>query len=283
MKFKVPNKFVSFIAFVFFMSGCVNPTVAVESDIKRFKIEYKNQIQQFKGKNRSMQYAWSGDPDKRPILFIHGSPGSWEGWSHFLLDPELQKNFHLIAVDRPGYGGSSPGLTVTSLAIQAADIIEVLKTNKSHKPAILVGHSFGGPVIASAAMHFPEQVAGLVFVASSVSPDLEATKWYQHPATWWPIRILIPTELRVCNEEILPLKSELMLMMPSWRKIKAKSVLIQGEQDDLVPPGNLDFLEQHLDQKIIVKVMRVKEMNHFIPWKRPDLIFDGIREVEHAL
>ncbi len=265
------------------ISSCVKPLLAIGSEIKVSESEPKTQIQTYNGKNRIMQYASSGDPKKRPVLFVHGSPGSWKAWANFLLNSDLQKKFHLIAVDRPGYGGSEPGVTVTSIAIQAADVMEVLNINKSHLPAILVGHSFGGPVIAKAAIDFTEQVAGLVFVASSVSPDLEKTKWYQYPATWWPIRILIPTELRVCNEEIMQLKSELQLMRPQWKSIKAKSILIQGEEDGLVPAENLDFLIEHLDKKSIIDVVRIKDMNHFVPWQRPELIIEGINKVNHAL
>jgi pimeloyl-ACP methyl ester carboxylesterase len=262
------------------LSGCANPTVAIDSDIKRFRAEHKDQIQKMEGRNGPLGYAWSGDPKKRPIVFVHGSPGSWEGWSHFLLDPELQKDFHLIAIDRPGYGESRPGVAVPSLKSQAADVLEILKVNQSQKPAILVGHSFGGPVIAKAAMDAPERAAGLVFVASSVDPELEVTKWFQYPAQWWPIRLLIPSALRVCNEEILPLRAELESMLPAWKNIQAQSVLIQGEADDLVPPGNQDFLVKHLEPKTILKVIRVPGLNHFVPWKRPDLIVDAIRVVD---
>jgi pimeloyl-ACP methyl ester carboxylesterase len=272
-----------FYTLVILLSSCANPTVAVNSEIKRFKLEHKDQILKFNGKNGVIGYAWSGDPTKRPIVFVHGSPGSWEGWSHFLLDPELQKNYHLISIDRPGFGESRPGIPVTSIAAQASDVIEILKLNKSQKAAILVGHSFGGPVIAKAAMDSPDLIAGLVFVASSVDPDLETIKWFQYPATWWPIRLLIPSELRVCNEEILPLKSELIAMLPFWKNIKARSALIQGELDQLVPPGNQDFLIKQLDQKTIVKVMRIPELNHFVPWKRPNLIVEGIQIVNSSL
>jgi pimeloyl-ACP methyl ester carboxylesterase len=237
----------------------------------------------FRSQTRNIEYAWSGDPSKRAVLFVHGSPGSWSGWAHFLLDPELQRNFHLIAVDRPGFGGTDPGKTDPSIVSQAETVLAVLQVNKSGKPAILVGHSFGGPVIARAAMDHPERVAGLVFVSSSVSPELEKTKWYQIPATWWPIRVLIPTKLRVCNEEILPLKGELLKMLPLWKKISAKVVTIQGEEDDLVPPGNQDFLLKNLDKRIVVKTVREPGLNHFVPWKRPDLIKDGITVVNNAI
>jgi pimeloyl-ACP methyl ester carboxylesterase len=264
-------------------SSCANPTAAIQSDIELFKGKYPTQIESFQGKKRKMQFAWSGDSRKRAILFVHGSPGSWDGWAQLLLNSELQQHFQLIAIDRPGYGGSESGKVETSLQGQAEDIIQVLKFNESHLPAILVGHSFGGPVIARAALDYPSQVAGLVFVASSVSPDLEKTKWIQYPATWWPIRALIPTALRVCNEEILPLKGELTLMLPFWKQITAKTVIIQGGKDDLVPPENLDFLVRNLNEKAVVKVIRDANLDHFVPWKRPDLIVNGIQEVARVL
>ena len=262
------------------LSACANPAAVVKSEAERFKTEYPDHIQKFQFQSRTLQYAWNGDPAKPAILFIHGSPGSWEGWAHFLLDPHLKSNFHLISIDRPGYGGSGEGQTEVSVETQAEAIFEVLKFNHSARPAILVGHSFGGPVIAKIAMLHPERIGGLVFVASSVSPDLEKTKWFQTPATWWPIRVFIPNSLRVCNEEILPLKGELIKMLPDWKKITAKSVLIQGEQDTLVPPGNQDFLVQNLPKGSILKVVRIEALNHFVPWKRPDLIFDAIQELE---
>jgi pimeloyl-ACP methyl ester carboxylesterase len=268
---------------IMMLGACANPSSIVQDDALTFKNEYPGHIQNVGNSGRKIQYAWSGDPKKRPLLFVHGSPGSWEGWAHFLNDQKLRDHFQVISVDRPGYGGSEPGETEPSLEAQAEQIAEVLKTNESGLPAILVGHSFGGPVIAQMAMSYPDKVAGLVFVASSVSPDLESTKWFQYPASWWPIRILIPTDLRVCNEEILPLKGELTRMLPKWSSITAKAVLIQGEDDPLVPPANLDFLIKHLRPELIVKTDRIPGLNHFIPWKRPDLIFDGIWDLEKAI
>lgn len=279
-------RFKASLGFLIMMSGlcsCVNPLVSIESEIKQFKSSHPDKIKTFVGKNKTMGYAFSGNSSKRAVLFVHGSPGSWEGWVHFLRDPQLQKDFHLIAIDRPGYGQSMPGKTETSVAQQASDIVEVLKLNSSGLPAFLVGHSYGGPVVAKMAMDFPDRVAGIVFAASSVNPDLEKTKWFQYPASWWPIRNLIPTNLRVCNEEITPLRSELIQMLPFWKNIRSFSVLIQGEQDELVPSKNLDFLIEHLDKKTVLKVRRVPELNHFIPWKRPDLIVDGINELNNAI
>lgn len=264
--------------------GCTNPTKIVEPHVREFKDTYPNQITSVYSGGRRVQLAWSGDPRLRPLIFVHGSPGSWEGWAWFLVNRKLQSHYQLIAVDRLGYGGSEPGKTARALKDQLLPIAAALQLNTSGLAPILVGHSYGGPVVAKWAVTYPQQTAGVVFVASSVSPALEETKWIQIPATWWPFRSLIPTSLRVCNEEILALKPELELMLPEWQKFIAKVAIIHGGQDDLVAPANADFIVNQLPhrEQSLVSDQRVAELNHFVPWKTPELIVTAIERIETA-
>lgn len=264
--------------------GCKNPAEVTEAFTDAFRREYPKQEVDYQSSTKQIRYAWTGSPEKRPLLFIHGSPGNWSGWSQFLMDRELQDQFHVLAVDRPGFGGSEPGSPERSLASQTENIVRILDTNQSGKKAILVGHSFGGPVIARMAIDFQQRIAGLVFVASSVDPDLETTQWFQYPAQWVPFRWLIPTDLKVCNEEILSLKSELTAMLPEWPKIeKMPSVIIQGDDDPLVPAANADFLAARISPEAMVQKQRVPGLNHFVPWLRPDLILEGIESLRSRL
>jgi pimeloyl-ACP methyl ester carboxylesterase len=160
---------------------------------------------------------------------------------------------------------------------------EALRTNESGLPAILVGHSYGGPVVAKMAMQTSAKIAGVIFVAASVDPTLEKTKWYQYPASWWPIRLLVPSELRVCNEEIFALKAELEEMLPAWKSLRAKVAIIQGAEDDLVDPANQNFLLRMLPPELVVSSRSVPGLNHFVPWKSPDLILQAISELEESL
>ena len=252
---------------------------SLKKDIELFQKQFPDNFGSVEVDGRSMHFVWSGDKTKIPLVLVHGSPGSWEGWAKFLLNSELQKKYFVIAVDRLGYGKSGSGQTEPALDKQANAILQVLRANAKHSKAILVGHSFGGPVIASAAMLDPTKIAGLVFVAASVSPELEETKWFQYPASWWPIRHLIPTELKVCNEEIRPLKSELQSQSNRWPLIKARVAVIQGNEDRLVPKENADYLQQRLPSRTIVFFEKVEKLSHFIPWERPDLILRAIESV----
>jgi pimeloyl-ACP methyl ester carboxylesterase len=279
---RVFGQALSFCTFLIFAS-CSSPMSKFEPKILEFKSKFPNQIKSYPGASRTLQFAWSGNVEKPPLVFVHGSPGDWTAWIEFLLNEDLQKRFQIIAVDRPGYGGSGAGVSQKSLRQQADDLISVLQFNRSGKKAILVGHSFGGAVIAQIAADYPDKVAGLVFVASSVDPNLERTKWYQYPASWWPIRYLIPTELRVCNEEILALKHELKILEPRWRAIQAEVVTIQGTADKLVPPGNQEFILKNIPAAQVSFIATVPGMNHFVPWEHPDLILNAISKIESDL
>jgi pimeloyl-ACP methyl ester carboxylesterase len=269
--------------FLLALASCQNPTNAIDNSIKKFKTEYADQFVTYQAVDRKMQYAWSGDQNKRPLLFVHGSPGSLEGWSEFMMNADLQKKFHLISVDRPGYGGSGEGLTETSVEKQAADIVKVLDSNKSGLKAILVGHSFGGPVIARLAMDYPDRIAGLVFVSSSVDPSLEETKWYQYPADWVIVRWMLPNFLRVCNQEIMPLKGELEKMLPLWGRIRAVTAIVHGDEDDMVPYANVSFISKNIKSDLLINIDTLKGMNHFVPWRNPESIVNAIELVNARL
>jgi pimeloyl-ACP methyl ester carboxylesterase len=85
----------------------------------------------------------------------------------------------------------------------------------------------------------------------------------------------LPTELDVSNQEILPLKGELEKMLPLWATIRVPVIVIQGEDDPLVPAGNASFAKRML-VNAPVTIQMIPRMNHFIPWSRPDLIRDAI-------
>ncbi|MEM1022818.1 MAG: alpha/beta fold hydrolase [Myxococcota bacterium] len=218
---------------------------------------------------KPMAWAATGPADGPIVLFIHGSPGDWMAWKGFFVDPAL-RHLRLLAVDRPGYGGSGRGQPMPSLEAQARMVAAVLREEGAEQaPALLVGHSLGGPVAGQVAVDHPNLVGGLVLAAASVDPELEETKWIQIPASWRGLRWLLPPELDVCNQEILPLRGELELLAKRWAGIDVPVHVIQGGADELVPPGNADFLESRLPE---AEFVRVPAMSHFVPWRRPDLI-----------
>jgi pimeloyl-ACP methyl ester carboxylesterase len=219
---------------------------------------------------RSIHYAATGRPDTQPVVFIHGTPGSWQAFAEYMADDTLASKAYLISVDRPGFGKSGHKQMVTSLKQQAVFLQPLLHSKNGAQKAILVGHSLGAPIAARLAMDYPKLVGAMVLVAPSLDPDLEKPRWYNKLAASSLINWAVPAELALANEEIMPLEQELRDMLPLWKTIKIPVVVIQGEKDRLVAPGNADFAQRVLNSSS--KVIRLPEAGHFVLWRQPRII-----------
>lgn len=227
--------------------------------------------------HQTLRYVSAGDPMNPPLLMIHGAPGRAENWNYFLNHPELKSRFHLIAVDRLGYGGSERGESETSLKKQAAMIVEVLSLNQSSKPAIVIGYSFGGPVAARVAIEYPEKVSGLILVSSLASPDYIRTKWYFQFVKYIVNQVETRAALKVFFDEIAPLRNELEEMKPLWSQIKSKMIVIHGDEDTSVPIDNADFISDELSGNRGFKKQILHKTGHQILKKQPVEILKAIQ------
>ena len=196
----------------------------------------------------------------------------------FLGDTALLKRALIASVDRPGFGYSDFGYAEPSLEKQAALLKPILQKHKHQRPVILVGHSLGGPLIARMAMDFPELIDGLVIVAGSIDPDLEPHEWFRAPLATPFLKWMLPRSIRASNDEIYNLKPELQEMIPLWSKITASTILIQGQKDSLVPPGNADFAKKMITHAPL-KCILIEDMDHFVPWSHPELIRKAVLEL----
>ncbi|MEO1262439.1 MAG: alpha/beta hydrolase [Bacteroidota bacterium] len=243
--------------------------------------QYEPHFHQYQKDGRDMHYVHVGVDTLPLVLMVHGAPGSANNMTDYLRDKRLTAAAQVVAVDRPGYGFSGFGKAERSVEKQAAAFMPILEKHMppNRRKVILVGHSFGGPVIARMAMDYPQLVDGLVIVAGSVAPELEPEKWYQKPLDWFCFRWMLPPAARVCNQEIIPLPEELEKMLPLWKNITCPVTLVHGTKDNLVPVGNVDFAEGMLTNSPQIKIDTLKDQNHFILWSHRDLIVDRIIEL----
>jgi pimeloyl-ACP methyl ester carboxylesterase len=227
--------------------------------------------------DRNMHYAFVDQGKETMVAFVHGSPGSWNAFIDFFKTDSLLKNYDMVSVDRPGFGGSGYGVAEPSMEVQAYQINEALKQFEG-KEIILIGHSLGGPIIARMAMDYPNAYKALILVAPSIDPSLEDEEWYRSIISTNVGAFFTPKEFEVSNAEILPLKKELKEMLPLWAQIKIPTILIQGTEDSLVPKENAAFAKQMLSDSLL-EINLLEDVNHFIPWSHPEEIVNAIRQL----
>jgi pimeloyl-ACP methyl ester carboxylesterase len=111
---------------------------------------------------RSLAYAEFGDPDGRPVLFFHGTPGY--RLNPWIEDAELRSlGVRLIALDRPGVGRSTP--RPQRRLLDWPDDVQTLADVLGLERFAVVGFSNGGPHAAACAHKLGRRVSGTALVA----------------------------------------------------------------------------------------------------------------------
>lgn len=223
--------------------------------------------------NAEVSYLRAGDATGTRVILVHGTPGSAEAWTDYLLHPPA--GVDLIALDRPGFGRSGPQDAVTSLAAQAAAVAALLPADG--RRAVLLGHSLGGAVVARVAAEYPGRVSALVLLASSLDPAQEKIHPVQPVAAIWPFRTMLSRALRNSNEELMVFKAELEQLQPMLSRVKAPFIIVHGTDDDLVPFANVAYMHAHLGGAGCSKTVVLQGLNHFLPWNAEHDVRDAIQ------
>jgi len=115
------------------------------------------------------QLAWAewGPADGRPVLSLHGTPGSSRYCEDAVATAEM--GVRLIAPDRPGFGDSDP-MPGRSL-VDTADDVLALMAALDVKSMPIVGISSGVPFAMACAVRRPEAVMALALVAGDAPLD----------------------------------------------------------------------------------------------------------------
>ena len=96
------------------------------------------------------------------LLFIHGLGSYLKAWDRNI--PELKNHFRCVAIDLPGYGKSSKQIHNGSIKFYTEFINEFIKKLDLNN-VTLVGHSMGGQIALSYALHYSAKVNNLILIA----------------------------------------------------------------------------------------------------------------------
>ncbi len=249
-------------------------TSAKKTDVffKEKNVEYSSRTMEID--EYDIHYIQTGKANAPTLVFIHGSPGSWDAYKSYLVDSALLDRFRIIAPDRPGFGKSDFRRSA-SLAEQSSLLNTLLKKIDNGQPISLIGHSYGGPLIVRMALDVPFY-DNLVVLAGALDPKAEKSEKWRVPLTWAPLKYLVPGALKPSNDELWMLKQELKDMETELEKLKARTLIIHGKKDKLVPFSNVPFMESRFTNVDSLEVIPLENENHFIVWTQESLIKKSI-------
>ncbi len=222
-----------------------------------------------------LHYVVKQGTGKTPLLFIHGSPGDWQGWRFYLDSPQLTDFGDRIAADRMGFGLSEPSKIMPDLRQQAQLLANLLPKNRQ---SIVVGHSLGAPIAVWLALDHPELVCGVVSIAGSLSARRETARWYNTLASWRILQPFIPQDMLDSNAEMLPLSQQLTQLATTLPRLTTPIILIQGQDDALVDPETVDDMAKIIPPSLL-HIIRVSGQGHFVIWKKPDVLINALRSM----
>jgi pimeloyl-ACP methyl ester carboxylesterase len=113
------------------------------------------------GRSLHVEVAGRGEPT---VVLEAGMGASRHMWG--AVAPAVAERVRTVTYDRSGLGRSPADEATRGLDRLADDLIDVLG-HLGTGPLVLVGHSWGGPIVRVAAARAPERIAGIVLVDPS--------------------------------------------------------------------------------------------------------------------
>ncbi len=283
------QRFLIFAILSITLGSCFSRWIMTESELKQ---HYRDRLSKplfhmVENDSLKLHYVTFGADTAQPVLFIHGAPGSWDGYLNMLDDSALQHNYHLISVDRPGYGKSQkkPKKRVYSLAEQANAISLALRSNHSGKKAIVVGRSYGAPVAAELAALYPQLVKKVILLSPAIDPDTEKFWWFSKYGKLFIVRWFLPERMNTATDEKYAHVAELKKLKSDWAKIRSEVTVMCGGKDWIVDTSNFSFAKKVLAGKN-ARFIFIPESGHLISASHPDLVkkeIYGIEELNESL
>ncbi|MEJ0026778.1 MAG: alpha/beta fold hydrolase [Rhizomicrobium sp.] len=235
-----------------------------------------------------------------PLVFLHGAGGALAN-DAFLN--RLAEKYHVYAPLLPGYGDSEecPELRdMLDFTLHSWDVVEALGL----KDPILVGHSMGGMIAAEMAAVAPHDVTRLALICPAglwldayPIPDIFATLPFEMPALLFHdveagTKLLTaglsfgdPKFLQtylVTNARQLGMAGKILFPIPerglSTRlyRIKAKTVLIWGDSDRLIPPAYAHGFKKGIAGAELVSI---PEAGHMVTLEKTDRVVQAIGRI----
>ena len=238
-----------------------------------------------------------------PLVFLHGTSGLTDD-SPFLA--ALARRWHVFAPLLPGYGdseGAEDLRDMLAVTLHSFDVIDALGLDRP----ILVGHSMGGMIAAEMAAVAPREVERLGLIAAAglwldehPVPDLFSKLPHELPALLFHDpkfgeRVMTagadfddPKFLEafiIRNTRQLAMAGKLLFPIPDrglgerLYRIRAKTAVIWGESDRVIPPAHGEAFRQSIAG---AELVRVPAAGHMVIVEQPEAIVAALERLWQA-
>ncbi|MBK5278858.1 MAG: alpha/beta hydrolase, partial [Bacteroidia bacterium] len=116
-----------------------------------------------------------GNPNGKPVVFLHGGPGNSVMSYSEIFTKKLQSHFVVVQWDQRESGKtaelnhSNKPLSVSLMQNDAVEMIEYLRVRFSRDKIYLMGHSWGGFLGLSVALNHPELLMAYIAISPMVN------------------------------------------------------------------------------------------------------------------
>jgi len=229
--------------------------------------------------NYSIHYLEGGQGET--ILLLHGFSANKDNWT--MLAGSLTENYHVVAVDLPGFGESSKietdSYNIASQAKRVNRIVETLGLKKFH----IGGNSMGGAISGKYTVDYPDKVLSLALLNTAGIHSAEKSEFRKLVAKGDnPLLVKTPEDFRRTmrfvfvepppipgrildyltkqsimnrdfNEKIFSqIVKENYSLEDDLSKIKAKTIVIWGDKDRVIHVSCTDVINKGLPGSTIV-------------------------------
>lgn len=249
----------------------------------------------YAGDRGLIEYRAAGGGANPAALMLHGLGSSSAGYRAQFA--ELSRDFHVIAWNAPGFGGSSPiSGHGASIDDYAAALDAFLRALRVERLSALVGSSWGSIVALAFARRYPARVGGLVLSAPNVAKgrvvgearDAELDSWLRTADISIPVsraaianRLLAPDTPPLVRRHVERLRDA--MTTDGWRQairslftvytpdiiseIKCPITLLSGTLDQVAPQR--DHAERLVAAAPWAKSVLFEDCGHMLKLEAP--------------
>jgi|SRR5579875_1794943 len=220
----------------------------------------------------------------KSLVFVHGACENASFWNHQRI---LSDRYRFVALDLPSHGKSKPLVDGPAHIRKYSDIVTEFIGKTCPEKAILIGHSMGGAITLLNAIEHPENLMGVVLVATGaklgVLPSIREGLRTRFDETVrsvvGPRQFASTTNLeiiRFVTNEIMKCKGEIASadyeacngfdVRQKLRTINLPTLIIVGEEDKMAPVTWSTYLKDNIPKS---KLVILKQSSHLPMLERP--------------